>query len=59
MDITREEEKQQIIKEFQSREAGVAEVMELYSRVEAIYVAAAQVSEQGFTSTSNTTNPSR
>ena len=50
-------ENEALTKEFESREAGVTELLELYDRVEADYVIASQALKAGdITTTSNSTN---
>lgn len=51
-------ENEEIQKRIESREAGVTELLELYARVEPIYVAATQaLEERRSISTSDATNP--
>lgn len=55
--ITRDQELESLWHEFENREAGVADLMELYEKVEDIYVqAAASMSESEAVYTSNSTN---
>jgi len=43
--------------QLEKREAGVAELLEFYARVEEVYVSASRASEEGYTvTTSNSTN---
>ncbi len=43
----RDKENEALQEQFQEREAGVAELLELYSQVEAVYVSASKALEQG------------
>ncbi len=55
--ITKDKENEEILERFENKEAGVAELMEFYARVEAIYVASSKVlDETEVTATSNSTN---
>ena len=55
--ITRDQELESLWHEFENREAGVADLMELYEKVEDVYVqAAASMSESEAVHTSNSTN---
>ena len=52
--ITRDQELESLWHEFENREAGVADLMELYEKVEDVYVqAAASMSESEAVHTSN------
>jgi hypothetical protein len=54
---TKEQESKALEEEFEKREAGVAELLEFYARVELVYVAASQALEQRPTDmTSNSAN---
>ncbi|MBI4289767.1 MAG: hypothetical protein HY671_15230 [Chloroflexi bacterium] len=56
--VSKQAENDALIQGFESREAGVTELVELYARVEATYVIASQAAvmpDAG--STSNSTNP--
>ncbi len=56
--ITKDKEKEEILERFENKEAGVAELLEFYARVEAIYVSSSKVLEETQVAmTSNTTNP--
>ena len=41
--LTKDQEQEELVNELDSSEAGVAEVLEMYRRVEEIYVAASEV----------------
>lgn len=57
--ISKDRESEDLVKHFEESEAGVAELLELYSRVEALYVAASKAVEEGYSIvTSDATNPS-
>ena len=55
--LTKDQEQEELVNELDSREAGVAEVLEMYRRVEEIYVAASEVVASNEDSyTTDTTN---
>ena len=55
--LTKDQEQEELVNELDSREAGVAEVIEMYRRVEEIYVAASEVVASNEDSyTTDTTN---
>ena len=41
--LTKDQEQEELVNELDSREAGVAEVIEMYRRIEEIYVEASEV----------------
>jgi hypothetical protein len=57
---TRDKESQELIKQFENQEAGVADLAVLYERIESVYIQASQTSqEEPPISVSNSTNPTR
>jgi len=54
---TKDKENEAIQEQLQEREAGIADLFELYSQVEAFYVSASKALEEGYTvRASNSTN---
>ena len=55
--ITKDKENEEILERFENKEAGVAELLEFYARVEAIYVSSSKaLDETEVAATSNSTN---
>lgn len=55
--ITKDKENEEIQEQFESKEAGITELLEFYARVEAIYVSSSKASEETeVVVTSNSTN---
>lgn len=53
-----DQESKALSEQFEKREAGVTDLFEFYTRVEAVYVAASKALEEGHTAmTSNSANP--
>ncbi len=54
---TKDQERESLVDEFENREAGVADLMELYERIENVYVqASASVPDSEIVYTSDSTN---
>lgn len=47
--ISKDQESEALVEQFENREAGVADVFEFYTRVEGVYVAASKALEEGHT----------
>lgn len=53
---SKNQENLDLVKQLETREAGVADLLEFYTRVEKVYSAASRASEEPLTVTSNSTN---
>lgn len=56
MDV-KDQENEALLETFEQREAGVADLLQFYAGVEAVYAASIKAIQEGYTAmTSNTTN---